>query len=248
MVSEQPFSNEVAVRIGLAAAHLPTIGVADLIRALQHYLGDDLTEEKLGRITVTQLKSAFRQSHDVDGDDTEDREDFQTAEMSAFKEAVSILWGEPEELVDAPTVDPIDESASATTSITVAIASNHGERLDGHFGSCACYLVYRVSAEAIRLVDVRSSSGADASGDRNGFRADLIRDCAILCVVSIGGPAAAKVVKRGIHIMAISEGGEARKVAQKIQGVLTGAPPPWLRKALAASSGSEGVANSPSRG
>ena len=46
---------------------------------------------------------------------------------------------------------------------------------------------------------IQSAVEADLSEDRNMFRVDLIRDCQVLYVVSIGGPAAAKVV-RGVYI------------------------------------------------
>ena len=226
-MQEQPFSNEVALRIGLAARRLQTIGVADLIEALQLHLGDQLDEQNLSKITVTNLKSAFRQSEDVDGD--EDREDFQTADMAAFKDAVRILWGETSEEEKLPALQPYAEG-DMPGSVRVAVASNSGENLDGHFGSALRYLIYQVSASEIRLVDARSALGADLSEDKNAFRVKLIKDCAVLYIVSIGGPASAKVIKADIHLMPVPDGGAAREVLSKLQGVLATKPPPWLVK------------------
>ena len=226
-MSEQPFTNEVALRIGLAARRLQTIGVADLIEALQMHLGDDLDEENLSKITVTNLKSAFRQSEDVDGD--EDREDFQTADMAAFKDAVRILWGETSEAEKLPPLQAYADG-DMPGSVRVAVASNSAENIDGHFGSALRYLIYQVSATEIRLVDARSALEADLSEDKNAFRVKLIKDCAVLYNVSIGGPASAKVIKADIHLMPVPDGGVAREVLAKFQEVLAKKPPPWLVK------------------
>lgn len=223
----QPFSNEVALRIGLAARRLSSVSVGDLIEALQQNLGDELDETKLTKITVTNLKSAFRQSADVDGD--EDREDFATADMAAFKDAVRILWGETSEQEKAPTLDAYSPG-DMPGSVRIAVASNTGEQLDGHFGSALRFLVYQVSPTELRLVDARPTLEADLTNDKNSFRVKLIRDAAVLYTVSIGGPAAAKVIKADIHIMPVPDGGAAREVLAKLQEVLARKPPPWLVK------------------
>lgn len=227
-----PFSNEVALRIGLAARQLPTISVSDLIEALQDFLGDTIDEAALQRVTVTQLKAAFRQSGDLDGD--EDREEFQTASMASFKDAVRLLWGETTEAEKLPAVEAYVPS-DMPRSVRVAVASNSAEQIDGHFGSALRYLIYQVSADAIRLVDVRSALAADLSADKNAFRVGLIRDCAMAFIVSIGGPAAAKVIKADIHLMPVPNGGSARDELHKLQAVIRRNPPPWLAKWLSRS-------------
>ena len=233
-MTRPPLSNEVALRIGLAARQLPSISVGDLIGALREHLGDVLDEAALSRITVSNLKAAFGQSHDVDGD--EDREEFRTADMASFKEAVRILWGETGEGAGLPRPQPLGDG-EMLSSVRVAVASNNGELLDGHFGSCARFLVYQVAAEEIRLVDVRAAIEADLSSDKNAFRVALIRDCRVLYVVSVGGPAAAKVIKADIHIMPVPEGGAAREVVGRLQPVIARSPPPWLAKILGVAAG-----------
>jgi nitrogen fixation protein NifX len=116
-------------------------------------------------------------------------------------------------------------------SVRVAFASNRGERLDGHFGSCARFLVYQVSEEEIRLIDVRTADDAQSADDKNTYRSDLIRDCDLLFVIAIGGPAAAKVVKAGLLPIRQPEETGARKVLIKLQQRLSENPPRWLSKA-----------------
>ncbi|MNE73320.1 hypothetical protein D3C80_1693240 [compost metagenome] len=54
----------------------------------------------------------------------------------------------------------------------------------------------------------------------------------MLYVVSIGGPAAAKVVKAGIHPLKKPQGDQAEVVLAELQRVMAGSPPPWLAKLL----------------
>jgi nitrogen fixation protein NifX len=229
-MSEQRISNEIALRIALAARALPGVSVGDLIETLQIYLGDGIDEAALSRITVTHLKTAFGQTYDLDGE--EDGEDAGTAEIAAFKEAVRILWGETNDADQLlPPIEPYQEG-DMSNSIRVAVASNNREELDGHFGSCLHYLIYQLSVEEIRLIEIRSALEADLSDDRNAFRVNLIRDCHVLYVVSVGGPAAAKVIKAGIYPMKKEDGGLARDVLSELQHAIATSPPPWLGKIL----------------
>jgi nitrogen fixation protein NifX len=210
---------ELALRIGLAARVLPETDSRRLMRVLVAALGVPLTEQKLGQLTTQQLRSA--------GDD-----EFAHVPLPQVKQALDFLWGKTlvEIADDRPALDAYAEG-DMPGSIRVAVASNGAERLDGHFGTCGRFLIYQVSPEAIRLVDVRSTGAGDAGPDKNDWRAELIADCHLVYVVSIGGPAAAKVVKREIHPVKLN-GGEARAILRETQQVLAGTPPPWLAKAM----------------
>lgn len=58
----------------------------------------------------------------------------------------------------------------------------------------------------------------------------LIGDCDLLCVLSIGGPAAARVVNSGIHPIKRGAIGDIQPLLTELQQVLAGDPPPWLAK------------------
>ena len=214
-------SRETALRIALASRTLPGTSVGQLLGILQQQLDAPLSEETLRRVTVSDLKIGLAGSEeDVDMLDTP---------MSALKEAVRILWGEmPADLPSRPqSPDPLPPGA-----IRVAIASNSGERLDGHFGSCRRFLIYQVSARDITLIDVRPAEGADLAEDRNGYRVELIRDCQLVYVQTIGGPAGSKVVRAGIYPLKKIEGGQAEAVLAELQQVMSDAPPPWLARLI----------------
>lgn len=116
-------------------------------------------------------------------------------------------------------------------SLRVAIAANRGENLDGHFGSCERFLIYQVGTAEIRLIAVRSTVEADTAEDKNAARSALIGDCQIVYIQSIGGPAAAKVVRAGVHPVKKPAGGKAREVLAELQGRLA-SPPPWLAQIM----------------
>ena len=227
-MTENILTREIALRIGLAARAMPEVSPKHLLEVLLDKLGAPLTEEKLGHITVTQLKSGLSSP-----DGEEDTEHLGEVSIPNYKEAVRILWGEAAE-ADLPEPVPYAEG-DMPGSLRIAIASNSVDRMDGHFGSCLRFLVYQVSKDEIRLVDIRSALEADNSDDRNAFRANLIKDCHVLYVVSIGGPAAAKVIKAGIYPMKLSEESDALEVLDKLQIILAGSPPPWLAKIMGVS-------------
>ena len=222
---------DTALRIALAARTLPDVDLPTLLGILNQSLGAPLNLEKLSRITVTDLKTGIGS---LDGE--EDGEDFGgRTGLEPIKLAVRVLWGETNEDDTLPKPQPYTEG-DMPGSIRVAIASNSGANLDGHFGSCLRYLVYQVSGEETRLMDIRPAVEADYAVDKNGFRVNLIKDCHVLYVVSVGGPAAAKIIRADIYPMKVVEGGEAVTILQDLQGVMAGSPPPWLAKVL-------GVAN-----
>ena len=63
-------------------------------------------------------------------------------------------------------------------------------------------------------------------------RASAIADCAIVYTMQIGGPAAAKLVARKIHPMKTGTEVPVAEIVGRLQEVLRGNPPPWLRKAM----------------
>lgn len=218
-----PISRGAALRIAMAARVLPGIDVGQLLEILTRRLDGEINEESLATITVTQLKTGFGSA-----DGEEDGEDISLG-LPNIKEAVRILWGE----ADGEQLPAVVASAgSMPGSIKVAIASNSGELLNGHFGSCLRFLVYQLNAEQCELVDIRSALEADLAEDRNAYRANLIADCQVMYVQSIGGPAAAKVVRAGVYPIKNEEGGEARDVLVRLQQVMENSPPPWLSKIL----------------
>lgn len=231
-MTTQPISNEVALRIALAARVLPEVSVKDLIGALQENLGEEINEESLSKITVTHLKRAFGNIYEVDSE--WEGEEADNTDIASFKEAVRVLWGEKTYGEEDLPIEPYKEG-DMPNSIRIAVASNSGEQLDGHFGSCFRYLIYQLTVDQLKLVDVRPALEADFMEDKNRFRVNLIQDCAILYIVSIGGPAAAKVIQANIYPMKVEQGGPIRPILADLQKAIVTSPAPWLAKIIGVS-------------
>lgn len=115
----------------------------------------------------------------------------------------------------------------------IAFTSKTGEMIDEHFGQCTSFHVWEIGPEeATFLTKVSAITTAEDEEDRIAARANAIADCAIVYTMQIGGPAAAKLVARKIHPMKTNTEVPVQEIVSKLQEVLKGNPPPWLRKAM----------------
>jgi nitrogen fixation protein NifX len=220
MTSTSVITKPAALRIALAARALPEVNMGGLVSKLGDHVGLPITVEKLAKVTVADLKLMISGEETVEPD----------VDSASIKLAVRHLWGQSD---DAENLPPLSTYAEGDMpgSLRVAVASNTEENLDGHFGSCPRFLIYQVGRDEIRLIEVRSTTLTDDAEDKNVARANLIKDCQIVYVQSIGGPAAAKAVRANIHPVKAPEGGKANIALERLQAVLD-APPPWLAKIL----------------
>ena len=72
----------------------------------------------------------------------------------------------------------------------------------------------------------------DGNEDKLAPKIEAIKDCAILYVAAIGGSGAARVVASKIHPMKVNQPEQITDLLAKLEDVLKGTPPPWLRKAM----------------
>ena len=117
----------------------------------------------------------------------------------------------------------------------VAFATEDGRHVDAHFGWAKSIAIYDVTPEEFHFVTTFKFEGnlqEDGNEDKLGPKLEAIRDCAILYVAAIGGSGAARVVARNIHPVKVAETQAIEAILLRLQTVLAGTPPPWLRKAL----------------
>jgi nitrogen fixation protein NifX len=136
----------------------------------------------------------------------------------------------------------------------VAFTSTDGSKIDEHFGQATHFHVWEIGADKAQFVGIVGAFGgqgkthghgpdhvvglgAGATGhadedDRIKARAEAIEGCTLVYTVQIGGPAAAKLVARHIHPMKTGVELPIAAAVAKLQEVLRGKPPPWLRKAM----------------
>jgi nitrogen fixation protein NifX len=120
----------------------------------------------------------------------------------------------------------------------VAFTSSDGERIDEHFGNATRFYLWDVEAESaacVRTVEWPAVvEDGKAGEDRIVARATALTDCALVCTLQIGGPAAAKLVARHIHPLKTQAEIPISEMVGRLQNVLRGDPPPWLGKAVGA--------------
>ncbi len=115
----------------------------------------------------------------------------------------------------------------------VAFTSSNGEMIDRHFGMADSFCIWEVApheAHAVETVAVKKRDGDEE--DKIAARVALLKECAIVYTMQIGGPAAAKLVATRIQPMKTNTEVPIAEIVAKLQGVLQGNPPPWLRKAM----------------
>jgi nitrogen fixation protein NifX len=221
MSSQDTLSRELALRIGLAARALPDTDAKRLFNVLTHCVELPLTEEKIGGLNLKTLKAA-------------QEGEFSDIDEVLLKRALHILKHDVEMGATLkPKIDAYSEG-DMPGSIRIACASNDAVNVDGHFGSCSQFVIYQVSADEVRLIDIRATdipNGLEVD-DKNLFKAELIRDCQVLYIASVGGPAAAKIVKLGIHPVKLTSIEAIAGIIDQLQAVIAGTPPPWLAKTM----------------
>ena len=117
----------------------------------------------------------------------------------------------------------------------IAFTTSDGATIDRHFGQVSQFDVWDVGPDHAAFVEkVSALTGAEDEEDRTSARAGALAGCAIVYTVQIGGPAAAKLVARRIHPMKTGGDLPIADAVARLQTVLRGTPPPWLRKALGA--------------
>ena len=115
----------------------------------------------------------------------------------------------------------------------IAFTTKTGEIIDQHFGMSDSFHVWEIGPEEAHYLEtVTVGSHGDDEEDKISARADLLTECAIVYTMQIGGPAAAKLVARKIHPMKTNTEVPVAEIVGKLQEVLKGTPPPWLKKAM----------------
>jgi nitrogen fixation protein NifX len=115
----------------------------------------------------------------------------------------------------------------------VAFASTDKIHVDEHFGQAKEFYLWEIGPESAEFTGVLQVNEGDGDADdRIEARSAALADCALVYVGQIGGPAAARLVAKKIHPLKSKDAEPITDVVEKLQQVLQGNPPPWLRKAM----------------
>lgn len=129
----------------------------------------------------------------------------------------------------------------------VAFASTRGTTVDEHFGRAGAFAIYDITPEGATFLELRRVSDDDLDtavvvtrgmGDLHdaaiASKIDKLADCKIVYFTEIGGPSAAKLVRRGVMPLKTDTATPIDSLADKLTATMRTNPAPWMRKALAA--------------
>lgn len=139
-------------------------------------------------------------------------------------------------------IETAEPQETPVPRLRVAIATQDLRTLNAHFGSARRFAVYDVTpaearfVEAVSFGEISDESGAHADDgtDRIGAKVAALAGCHLLFVLAIGGPAAAKVVGAHIHPVKLPAPESIDAILVRVQTMMIGNPPPWLRKVMGA--------------
>lgn len=126
----------------------------------------------------------------------------------------------------------------------IAFATTDGTSVDEHFGRAGMFAVYEISKTGHSFIEMRKfSDGMDRSvTDTRDMgplhdsavqaKVDRLADCKLIYLTEIGGPSAARLVKKGIMPMKLKEPALIENVLIQLAETIRKTPSPWLRKAL----------------
>jgi len=126
----------------------------------------------------------------------------------------------------------------------VAFATTDNTTIDEHFGRAGMFAIYEITDKGHHFVEVRKfSDGMDKSvtdtRDQGPLhdnavqgKVDRLADCKLIYLTEIGGPSAARLVKKGIMPMKMKEHVSIVTALAQLEETIRKSPPPWLRKAI----------------
>jgi nitrogen fixation protein NifX len=127
----------------------------------------------------------------------------------------------------------VSGNAKKGLNMKVAFASTDKVHVDEHFGHAEEFYLWDIGPDDAAfsgVVQVKDEEGY--IDDKIEARTSVLADCALVYVGEIGGPAAARLVQKRIHPIKSKDHEPITVVVEKLQEVLKGNPPPWLRKAM----------------
>lgn len=119
----------------------------------------------------------------------------------------------------------------------IAFTTSDRVHINAHFGSAQIIDVYEVLPTGYEFIETLTFGGnllEDGNEDKLLPKIEALHDCTIVYVSTIGGSAAARLIKQKITpVKARSESEDViTEVLERMVQMLNGNPPPWLRKAL----------------
>jgi nitrogen fixation protein NifX len=127
----------------------------------------------------------------------------------------------------------VEGTSNLENIIKVAFATKDMETINAHFGGAKEFVVYNVSPDGFEVDVVIKTDTSSLQGDeKTEFKVKALQGVNILYVESIGGTAAAKVIRAGINPMKMQEPRSIEDVLKELIIMINGNPPPWIKRIM----------------
>ena len=127
----------------------------------------------------------------------------------------------------------VEGTGSMENAMKVAFASKDMETINAHFGGAREFVIYNVSKEGFELSGVIKTDTSEFTGDdKTDFKVKALKGINIMYCESIGGTAAAKVIRAGINPMKVQEPRKIVEILNELVTMVNGNPPPWIKRIM----------------
>ncbi len=127
----------------------------------------------------------------------------------------------------------VESNGKLDNAIKVAFATKDMQTINAHFGGAKEFVVYKVSKDGFLMSEVIQTDTSDIdSDDKTDFKVRALAGINIMYCESIGGTAAAKVIRAGINPMKVQEARAIEDVLKELVAMINGNPPPWVKKIM----------------
>jgi nitrogen fixation protein NifX len=127
----------------------------------------------------------------------------------------------------------VESTGSMENAMKVAFASKDMETINAHFGGAKEFVVYNVSTEGFELSGVIKTDTSGFTGDdKTDFKVQALKGINIMYCESIGGTAAAKVIRAGINPMKVQDPRRIVDVLGELVTMVNDNPPPWIKRIM----------------
>lgn len=127
----------------------------------------------------------------------------------------------------------VEGGKSVENAMKVAFATKDMENINAHFGGAKEFVVYDVAKDGFTLSGVVKTDTSTMTGDdKTEFKVKALEGINIMYCESIGGTAAAKVIRAGINPMKVQEPRKIEDVLNELVKMINGNPPPWIRRIM----------------
>lgn len=127
----------------------------------------------------------------------------------------------------------VEGNVPMNNSLKVAFATKDMEEVNAHFGGAKEFVVYNVSKDGFSLSEVIKTDTSNLEDDdKTDFRVRALKGINIMYTESIGGTAAAKVIRAGINPMKVNDGTLIEDLLKSLVAMINGNPPPWVKRII----------------